>query len=268
MRVVPNGAFKTTGSNADPFTIAFLSLLSYSYYLTGEFKFSREYAEQGMIAYQKLSNIGKEFKEYVDRSEKILFWIERWKDEPILVDLKKLEFVLNHQTMNAQQQLNIHTIQAIPLTITSSSSKVKARFLSDGAGRKQEYGIARTVIVEVTAEAMETGAEAILEIQSPQISDFRQRVPVSVQVPNQIRYPTLVYFRNVKVGSEEVRVLKLTAPMPFRILKLEYSIDNKAINNKTLQATLTLNREIAEHHVELKYRPTVPNQSCTGKSAY
>jgi hypothetical protein len=69
----------------------------------------------------------------------------------------------------------------------------------------------------------------------------------------------------VKVGSEEVRVLKLTAPMPFRILKLEYSIDNKALNNKTLQATLTLNREIAEHHVELKYRPTVPNQSCTGK---
>lgn len=260
---------KITGSGAEQITVALLSLLSYSYYLTGEFEFSKQYAEQTIAQYKSLTNPYKNegLKAQVDRAKIILSWIERWKKEPIVTEQQEIHFVLSEQALNAQRQLSIRTLRDVPVEITSSNPKVKVRFLSDDAGRKQDYYTERVAVVEVTAEAVAIGAEAILEISSPQIAKFKKYVPVSVKVPNQIRYPTLVSFGVVKTGDGdgEVRIMDLASPTPFRVLKIEFRVENKTMNDEGLQATFDTKQFLAKHQVELKYKPTGVSQNYSGK---
>ncbi len=255
------------GEGGEQVKVALLSLLSYSYYLTGEFNFSRQYAEQTIAQYRSLTSTSKNevLEPQVDRAKIILSWIKRWKEEPIVANSKILHFTLNNSETVAQQQVNLKTLSSVPLTVTSNNPAVKVHFLNQDESQKREYYFEKSMIVEVVPEMIVTDVEAIVEITSLQAPDFLLRLPVSVRAPTKISYPTFVSFGTVMAGETEVRVFKLTSSTPFRVLKLDFRDGSKILDSKTLQTICKVGEVATEHRVELKYAPASSDQSYSGK---
>lgn len=253
------------GTGGDQIKVALLSLLSYSYYLTGQFNFAQQYAEQTVAQYKSLAVPYKRegLEAQVDRANTILKWIEIWEKGPIATEPQTLKFTLESQTTVAQQQLSVRTLRSTSLTATSNNPAVKVRFLNQE--QKRDYYFEKSIIVEVVPEAVVTNTDAMVEISNPQLPDFRFSIPVSVQAPTQISHPALVSFGIVKSGQTEVRVFKLTSSTPFRITKLDFRDGSKTLNNEALQSTLDAGKSATEHRVELKYSPATSGQSYNGK---
>lgn len=176
---------KLTGQYAEQITVALLSLLSYSYYLTGEFDFSRQYAEQSIAQYKSLKNPlkGERLEEQVDRAYNILSWTKQWEKEPIVCTPRELRVVVR-QGGPALRRLAVHSQGNIPLIVNCDSEKIKAH--AEDIGNQREYDFEKEVAIEIRPEALNKSFDAMLIISSPKFPNFSARVPIHVEVQSSV----------------------------------------------------------------------------------
>lgn len=172
---------KLTGQHADQITVALLSLLSYSYYLTGEFDFSRQYAEQTIAQYESLKKPLKDegLEGQVDRAYDILSWIEQWEKEPIVCTPRELR-VLVRQSKPISKRLVVLSFSNIPLTAISSDPNIAVRVTADG--QAGEYYFKQKVVVEIALEPLDRSFDATIVFGSPSFPDFQVQMPIHIEV--------------------------------------------------------------------------------------
>ena len=167
-----------TGSHGDQIAVALLSLLSYSYYKTGEFDFARQYAQQSIAQYQGLKNPlkGEGLEEQVERAHNILAQIALWQKTPVIVEPNEISLVAGSEPSFV---LKVQTREEVPLTFVSNNDKVTASLIKAGATQAELY-TGQMVLVRVAPDAMKPGFKANLTLSSEKLPGVKVQVPLTV----------------------------------------------------------------------------------------
>lgn len=237
--------FQSVTGDVTPIKASLFSLLSKSYYCTGEWDKARKYSEEAIERFNRLENSARneELKAEVNMVQARLRWSEQWLVSPILCEPRELHVPLHQVNKPIMKRLSIRMFRAAPLTVVSNDPKVKVQLLDKE--QDSEYFVEKEILVEVSPEPHQKDFNALLTITSPQFPAAQVQVPISAQVHHPIHLSEqTVFFGFVKAGDIVLKSLKLSATSPFRIIKVE-------TDDKSVQARSDIAHFATEHSVKM-----------------
>ena len=181
-----------TGQYADQIKVGLLSLLSYSYYRSGEWEEAQKHSRETIAHYKSLEHPleGEGQERELDRAKEIVRWIEVWKKEPIICMPRKLPHVGTMSRAELEKlglpciiRLSVHTFQRIALKAATDKANVTARIEENNWGGDNQLYFQREVAIEVPLEMLDKNFDMTLTVSSPAFPGFEARVPIHVEVP-------------------------------------------------------------------------------------
>lgn len=175
-----------SGPDTEGINPIILECLGDSYYFAGDLAQAASYARQAIASCNALQD--SQHSVYLDAvlpiNQERLRWIEKWPKEPIICAPRHLNVTRSYIQVQEEsdavtRRFYVRTLRRVPLRVSSNNKLVTARVVEGQSHQSlQRHFYQQEVSVSISPEAVQTGAQAIITINSPDLPAYQAQLPV------------------------------------------------------------------------------------------
>lgn len=176
-----------TTSATTPSQVVALSMLGYSYYVTGNWKDARHYSQQAIAKCDELPTLKLRIAmhEVANDAKKLLALADQWDERSIQSDPAEVEMVVvrDKRSEATKRTLFVTTHEDVILVVKSNDPRIKAHIEpSPWATSQGNLMFEREIILDIAAAALAENSQITISISNPKDPLAETNVPVYVKV--------------------------------------------------------------------------------------